>query len=186
MDDAGLVKRLQLREESAFKELVDGHQNMIVNTCFGFLHNTEEAEDVAQEVFIQVFKSIDSFRGDAKLSTWLYRIAVNRSLNKIRSRKSKFFVGIDSLFELGRSPGGSHSVTPYESLENQERAKVLHDAIDKLPNNQKTAFVLSKYKGLPNKKISEIMATTLSSVEALLNRAKKNLQKILLEYYKNS
>ena len=186
MDDVGLVKRLQLREESAFKELVDGHQNMIVNTCFGFLHNTEEAEDVAQEVFIQVFKSIGSFRGDAKLSTWLYRIAVNRSLNKIRSRKSKFFVGIDSLFELGRSPGGSHSVTPYESLENQERAKVLHDAIDKLPNNQKTAFVLSKYKGLPNKKISEIMATTLSSVEALLNRAKKNLQKILLEYYKNS
>jgi RNA polymerase sigma-70 factor (ECF subfamily) len=184
MDDAGLVKRLQGREERAFKELVESYQNMIINTCYGFLHNTEEAEDVAQEVFIQVFKSISSFRGDAKLSTWLYRIAVNRSLNKIRSRRSKFFVAIDSLFESEHAHKSSYSVTPYDSLENQERAKVLHDAIDKLPDNQKTAFVLSKYKGLPNKKVSEIMSATLSSVEALLNRAKKNLQKNLIDYYK--
>ena len=183
MDDAGLVKRLQGREERAFKELVESYQNMIINTCYGFLHSTEEAEDVAQEVFIQVFKSIGSFRGDAKLSTWLYRIAVNRSLNKIRSRKSKFFVAIDSLFESEHTHKSSYSVTPHDSLENQERAKVLHDAIDKLPDNQKTAFVLSKYKGLPNKKISEIMSATLSSVEALLNRAKKNLQKNLIDYY---
>ena len=185
MDDAGLVKRLQSGEERAFRELVESYQNMIVNTCYGFLHNTEEAEDVAQEVFIQVFKSIDSFRGDAKLSTWLYRIAVNRSLNKIRSRKSKFFLSLDTVFEADHSSKGSHAITPHDSLENQERAKVLHEAIDKLPNNQKTAFVLSKYKGLPNKKISEIMSTTLSSVEALLNRAKKNLQKSLMDYYKN-
>ena len=184
MDDAGLVKRLQGREERAFNELVESYQNMIINTCYGFLHNTEEAEDVAQEVFIQVFKSIGSFRGDAKLSTWLYRIAVNRSLNKIRSRRSKFFVAIDSLFESEHTHKSSYSVTPHDSLENQERAKVLHDAIDKLPDNQKTAFVLSKYKGLPNKKISEIMSATLSSVEALLNRAKKNLQKNLIDYYK--
>jgi RNA polymerase sigma-70 factor (ECF subfamily) len=184
MDDAGLVERLQGREERAFKELVESYQNMIINTCYGFLHNTEEAEDVAQEVFIQVFKSISSFRGDAKLSTWLYRIAVNRSLNKIRSRKSKFFVAIDSLFESEHTHKSSYSVTPHDSLENQERAKVLHDAIDKLPDNQKTAFVLSKYKGLPNKKVSEIMSATLSSVEALLNRAKKNLQKNLIDYYK--
>ena len=184
MDEAELVNRLQLGEERAFRELVESYQNMLVNTCFGFLHNTEEAEDVAQEVFIQVFKSIDSFRGDAKLSTWLYRIAINRSLNKIRSRKSKFFVALDSLFEAEHYLKSSNSVTPHDSLENQERARILHEAIDKLPDNQKTAFVLSKYKGLPNKNISEIMSTTLSSVEALLNRAKKNLQKSLIDYYK--
>lgn len=184
MDDAGLVKRLQGREERAFKELVESYQNMIINTCYGFLHNTQEAEDVAQEVFIQVFKSIGSFRGDAKLSTWLYRIAVNRSLNKIRSRKSKFFVALDSLFESENTLKNSYSITPHDSLENQERAEVLHDAIDKLPESQKTAFVLSKYKGVPNKKIGEIMSATLSSVEALLNRAKKNLQKSLIDYYK--
>jgi RNA polymerase sigma-70 factor (ECF subfamily) len=184
MDDAGLVRRLQLGEERAFRELVESYQNMIVNTCFGFLHNTEEAEDVAQEVFIQVFKSIDSFRGDAKLSTWLYRIAVNRSLNKIRSRKSKFFVALDSLFEADNNLKSTSSGTPHDSLENQERARILHEAIDKLPDKQKAAFILSKYKCLPNKKISEVMSTTLSSVEALLNRAKKNLQKSLIDYYK--
>ena len=184
MNEAGLVKGLQLGDERAFKELVGMYQNMILNTCFGFLNNTEEAEDVAQEVFIQVFKSIESFRGDAKLSTWLYRIAVNRSLNKLRSRKSKFFVALDSLFEAEHNIRSSNSITPYDSLENQERASVLHEAIERLPNNQKTAFVLSKYEGLPNKKISEIMSATLSSVEALLNRAKKNMQKSLTDYYR--
>ena len=185
MDEAGLVERLQLREERAFRELVETYQKMIINTCYGFLHNTEEAEDVAQEVFIQVFKSIDSFRGDAKLSTWLYRIAVNRSLNKIRARKSKFFVALDSLFESEHPGKSSYAVTPHDSLENQEKAQILHAAINKLADNQKTAFVLSKYKGLSNKKISEVMSSSLSSVESLLNRAKKNLQKSLIDYYKN-
>jgi len=185
MGAGGLLKRLQLREERAFKELVESYQDMLINTCYGFLHNTEEAEDVAQEVFIQVYKSIASFRGDSKLSTWIYRIAVNRSLNKIRARKSRFFVAIDSLFELDQFPNSSHAPSPHESLENQERANQLHAAINKLPVKQKTAFVLSKYKGLPNKEISEVMTTTLSSVEALLNRAKRNLQKSLVGYYKN-
>ena len=185
MDEAGLVKRLKLHEQRAFKELVEGHQNMIINTCYGFLHNTEEAEDVAQEVFIQVFKSIDSFRGDAKLSTWLYRIAVNRSLNKIRSRKSKFFIALDSVFDTSQIVKGGYQATPHESLENQERAEVLHKAIQKLPENQKTAFILSKYQGLANKKIVEVMNLSLSAVEALLNRAKKNLQKSLMDYYNN-
>ena len=150
-----------------------------------FLHNNEEAEDVAQEVFIQVFKSIDKFRGESKLSTWLYRISVNRSLNKIRSRKSKFMVGLDTLFESGGSMSKSvSSSNPYDSLENKERAFILQEAIDKLPKNQRTVFILSKYRGLPNKKIAEVLELTLSSIEALQNRAKKNLQKNLVEYYK--
>jgi len=184
MVDANLIRRLQLQEEGAFKELVEEYQNLIFNTCFGFLHNIEEAEDVAQEVFIQVFKSISKFRGDSKLSTWIYRIAVNRSLNKIRSRKSKFLVALDSVFEANKNPGTSFPKTPYDSLENKERAQVLHLAIDKLPVNQKKVFILSKYRGLPNKKIAEVLNVSLSSVEALMNRSKKNLRASLANYYK--
>jgi len=156
MDEANFIARLQSGEEDAFKKLVEDYQNMVVGTCFGFLHNTEEAEDTAQEVFIQVYKRITSFRGDSKLSTWIYRIAVNKSLNIIRSRKSKFMVALDAAFESGQSTGQVVD-TPYKTLENQERAKILHDAIEKLPVNQKTAFVLSKYRALPNKKIALVM-----------------------------
>jgi len=183
MDDADLIKRLQLRQEGAYRELVEQYQAMLFNTCFGFLHNTEEAEDVAQEVFIKVFKVIDTFRGEAKLSTWLYRIALNMSLNKIRARKSKLFVALDSIFD-GSYKMEPHSFTPYDSLENKEKANVLHKALDKLPGNQKIAFVLSKYRGLPYIEIAEVMGVTVSSVEALLHRAKKNLQKDLIKYYK--
>lgn len=184
MDEASFIKRLQAGEESAFKTLVNDNQQMVINTCFGFLHNYEEAEDTTQEVFIQVYNRINTFRGDSKLTTWIYRIAVNKSLNKLRSKKSKFLVTLDAVFGSESYTDKQASDNPYKSLENKERAKVLHTAIDKLPENQKTAFVLSKYQGLPNKKIAEVMNQSLSSVEALLNRAKKNLQINLISYYR--
>lgn len=183
MDEQRLLKSLQQKDEAAFRELVTTYQEMIVSTCFGFLHNQEEAEDVAQEVFIQVFRNVGSFRGEAKLTTWMYRIAVNRSLNKLRSAKSKFLVSLDTVFESGRQTA---TESPFHSLENKERAEFLQQAIDKLPENQRTAFVLSKYEGLANKNIAEVMEMSLSAIEALLNRAKKNLQKLLVEYYRKS
>jgi RNA polymerase sigma-70 factor, ECF subfamily len=185
MDDASLIKRLQLNDEAAFKQLVDDYQHKIFNICYGYLHNAEEAEDVAQEVFIQVYKAVNKFRGESKISTWLYRIAVNRSLNKIRSRKSKWVIALETILEGDKVYDGTAGETPYDSLENKERAQVLHEAIDKLSENQKTAFVLSKYRGLANKSIAKIMDLSLSAVEALMNRAKKNLQKNLREYYNN-
>jgi len=183
MSDNQLVEALKAGSETAFHELITKYQEMIVVTSYGFLHNQEDAEDVAQEVFIQVFRSIGKFRGDAKLSTWLYRIAVNRSLNKIRSRKSKFFMALDEVFEIDNDASPR---SPFDEVVNKERARILHEAIDKLPDNQKTAFVLSKFEGLANKRIADVMETTLSAVEALLNRSKKNLQKHLVEYYRKS
>ena len=180
MEEAGLISRLQAKEEQAFRELVESYQGMVYRTCFGFLHNSEDAEDLAQEVFIQVYNSVSKFRGDSKLSTWLYRIAVNKSLNKLRGIKARFFVDIDSVFEMPQVKNN-----PYGTVENQEKAEILSKAIDKLPVNQRTAFVLSKYDGLPNKEIAEIMKLSLSSVEALQHRAKKNLQKLLVTYYQS-
>jgi RNA polymerase sigma-70 factor (ECF subfamily) len=182
MEDQDLVRALKNKDEAAYRDLVLAYQEMIVATCYGFLRNLEEAEDVAQEVFIQVFRNIDNFRGEARLSTWIYRIAVNRSLNKVRSRKANLFVSLDVVFETS----SGQSSTPFVALENTERAAILKAAIDKLPENQRTAFILSKHDDLANKKVAEVMEMSLSAVEALLNRAKKNLQKHLVEYYRNS
>lgn len=189
MNEDKLVVLLKAGDEQAFKQLVETYQRMVINTCFGFMHNEEIAEDLSQEVFIQVFHSIQNFRSDAKLSTWLYRIAVNKCLNELRKKKNKSWLqkAEDLIFDdrqamLADVPKNQ----PLHILENKERANMLHEAINKLPDNQKTAFTLSKYRNLPNKEIANIMNMSLSAIEALQNRAKKNLQKFLLYYYKKN
>lgn len=189
MSEAEIIQKLLKGDEQAFKQLVDNYQKMVVNTCFGMVHNTPDAEDIAQEVFIEVFRSIHKFRADAKLSTWLYRIAVNRSLNFIRdNKKRKWFQSFeDSIQTKNRELQNIITSTadqPEFQLENQQRATILHEAIDSLAQNQRVAFTLSKYEELSYQEISEVMDLSISSVESLLHRAKKNLQKKLYKCYK--
>ena len=189
MNDTTLINNLKQGDENAFREVVNLYQSMVINTCFGFVHQYEESEDLAQEVFIQVYKSIGNFRSDARLSTWIYRITVNKCLNHLRRKKKRSLIGQAEayLFDFGmETVAESYNNQPQAILENKERAEQLHRAIDSLVENQKIAFTLSKYRGESNKKIAEVMKTSVSSVEALLNRAKNKLQIILLDYYKNS
>ena len=189
MSNSEIIEQLKQGNEDAFRKLVENYQNLVVNTCFGLVHNREDAEDIAQDVFVEVFRSIQHFRADAKLSTWLYRIAVNRSLNHIRdNKKHKWFQSFENTVEeqnrkLGyiESPQSDH---PGYELENRQRAVILHEAINSLPENQKVAFTLSKYEELSYQEISEVMEMSVSSVESLLFRAKKNLQNKLYKCYK--
>jgi len=150
------------------------------------VQNTEDAEDIAQDVFVEVFRSIHSFRADAKISTWLYRIAVNRSLNHIRdNKKRKWFQSFDDVVkEKNAQLQHQASENPGTELENLQRANILHEAIGTLPENQKTAFTLNKYEDLSYKEIAEIMDTSVASVESLIHRAKTGLQKKLYTCYK--
>lgn len=189
MNDKELIREIQGGASSAFKELVEQYQDLVVNTCYGFVHNHEDAEDIAQEVFIAVYKSVGSFREDAKLSSWLYRIAVNKSLNFIKANKRrKWISSIQTLLGSEEKPkefADTKASNPQADLEQQERVRILHRAIDSLAENQKIAFALSKYEGLSYKDIADVMGTTVSAVESLLNRAKNNLQKKLYNYYKD-
>ncbi|WP_346858972.1 RNA polymerase sigma factor [uncultured Draconibacterium sp.] len=189
MSDTEIIKQLQEGNEQAFRKLVETHQKLVVNTCFGLVHNREDAEDIAQEVFIEVFRNIDRFRAESKLSTWLYRIAVNRSLNHIRdNKKQKWFQSFeDEVTEKSKKLqqlATSKSDHPEFELENKQRALILHEAIGSLPKNQQVAFTLSKYEELSYQEIAEIMELSVSSVESLLFRAKKGLQKKLYSCYK--
>jgi RNA polymerase sigma-70 factor (ECF subfamily) len=94
LNEQELIQGLRNGEEAAFKYLVDTCQDRVYNTALGIVHNAEDAEDVAQEVFIQVYRSIHSFKGESKLTTWLYRIATTRALDLLRSRKSKKRFGL--------------------------------------------------------------------------------------------
>ncbi len=173
----------------AFKRLVQTHQEKVRNTCYRFVNNPEDADDLAQDVFIQIYHSITDFREESKLSTWIYRIAVNKSLDFLRrNKRKKRFARLLSL----NSPNGDHQeleittdATAESEFERQERKRILETALEKLPENQKTAITLSKIDGFGNKEIADILNTSVSSVEGLIHRAKKNLHKRLSNYYKN-
>ena len=190
MGEKEIIQKIIAGDEAAFRKLVESHQAQVVNTSLGLVHNLSDAEDIAQEVFIEVFRSISKFRADSKISTWLYRITINRSLNFIRdNKKNRWFQSFDEVVKTKNEALVNFTVNktddPSFALENRQRATILHEAIDTLPQNQKVAFTLNKYEELSYREISEVMELSISAVEALLHRAKKNLQKKLYRCYKN-
>ena len=188
MEDLEIIKKLKSGNNDAFKTIVERYQKLVLNCSYKFIRNRESAEDITQEVFLEVFESIGSFRSDSKLSTWIYRIAVTKSLNHLKHQKrKKRFAMLTSLFgEDGiedqiQAPG---NMNPGEQIENQERAKILAWALNKLPENQRIAFTLSNYNEMTYEEISLLMDTSISSVESLIHRAKVSLKKKLYNYYK--
>ncbi|MGN6265503.1 MAG: RNA polymerase sigma factor [Ginsengibacter sp.] len=182
MNESELVALLKTKDRQAFKELVETWQDMVYNTSIGFLQNEEDAEDISQEVFIKVYQSMYSFKGQSKLSTWIYRITVSKCLDHLRKKKrKKRFAFMQGLYgnndNLAIDP--PDFIHPGVKTESKEKSITLFKAIDKLPANQKTAFVLNKVEELSYREISEIMDSSESAVDSLLQRAKKNLQILL-------
>lgn len=171
-----------------FQEIYETYKNKVFNTVLGYLQNTEDAEETTQDVFVEIHRSMRSFERKSSLNTWIYRIAVNKSLDFIKSKKrKKRFAFLSSLFDdsgaiMHDRPDFHH---PGVQLEQKENAALLFKAVDQLPENQKTAFILSKVEGLSYAEISEVMQLSISSVESLLFRAKQNLQKQLSDHFKN-
>ncbi len=187
--DDEIIKQILQGNRDIYRELVEKYQPMIFRTCMGFLHHKEEAEDLTQEVFIQAYQALPTFKGNASFSTWIYRIAVYASLNKIRkTSKNSFLQRFESFL------GGEKSKTfelPIPENENPETILIMDEhrawvqkALDSLPENQRTAIVLSKYDDLPQKEIAAIMDTTEGAVEALIQRAKANLRDKLSSFSK--
>lgn len=188
MNEQELLNQLQAGNENAFKTLVETHQKRVFNTVLAIVQNFEEAEDVSQEVFMEAYQSVKKFRGDSKLSTWLYRIATTKALEEIRKKKTaKRFAFFTNLF--GDDNEILHQPVEFEHpgvvLEHKENSKILFKAINLLPDNQKVAFTLYNIEGLSYQEITEVMQLSLSSVESLLFRAKTNLRKSLGDFYKN-
>ena len=186
MNEGNLVEKLKKGDEAAFREIVEASQGLVYNTALGIVQNAEDAEDVAQEVFVQLYQSIGSFKGESKLTTWLYRITVSKSMDHIRKKnRKKRFAYVQSLFgmndQLVHDP--PDFVHPGVQLGNKEKSVELFKAIDRLPEKQKVAYTLNRIEGLSYQEISEIMKLTVASVESLLHRARKNLRKYLETFY---
>jgi RNA polymerase sigma factor (sigma-70 family) len=181
-----LIALMLKGDENAFKTVVDTYKKMVYNTVLGFVQNLHDAEDVTQDVFIKVFENIGNFKQQSKLSTWIYRISITQAIDFTRHRSRKKRAGfLSSLFgannELLHEP--VDFAHPGVLAENKEQAAILFNAINKLPENQKTAFILQKVQDMSQQKIAEVMQLKEGAVESLLMRAKGNLKKLLINYY---
>ena len=164
MQETELINGLRQKDESAFRLLVETYRNKVYNTVLNILQDSADADDSAQEVFIQVYESISSFKQQSSLSTWIYRIAVRKALDKIRKRKTRLQL---------------RKLLPWwMPEENKSEENFYHPGIA-LENKQKAAFTLVKVQGMNYEEACEIMQQNIKAIESLISRAKQNLQKQL-------
>ena len=161
-----------------FEKLYNQYSILVYNLALNYLQNIEDAEEITQDVFIQINNSISKFQEKSSLKTWIYRITINKCLDFIKHKNSqkRFFIfgkKSQNEFEIENVSNFEH---PGILMENKEKSKLLFEIINELGENQKTAFLLSKIDGLSNPEISEIMKLSISSVESLIFRAKSTLK----------
>ena len=181
-----LIAALKTGAAQAFKTVVEKYQEMVYNTTLSIVQNETDAEDITQDVFVQVYQSVNEFRGNSKFSTWLYRISIAKALDHEKRRKRKKRFAIVQSFFVGKNEEHLHPVEfnhPGVLLDNKEKASELFKALELIPEKQRIAFMLNKIEGLNNNEIAEIMHTSFYAVESLLARDKINLREKLKNYY---
>ena len=181
-----LVRRIQQAEQSAFRELVERYKKNIYHLAYDLTGNHHDAEDLSQEVFIKAFRSIKKFRGDAKLSSWLYRITINTAISQKR-KKSVSNMQLQENFEervneLKQNNNTEFFRNPETNAEAGLMQRHLERATQKLSPREKSIFVLRHYNDLPQQEIADILKINLGTVKSMLFRALKKLQKELAFY----
>lgn len=179
-----LIELILKGNQEAFRTILEQYKGKVFRTCMGFVHDKEDAEELTQDVFVNLYQNLDRFKGNSSFSTWIYRITVNSSLNHLRKkRKFGFMQRLENIFgaEIRNERNSEMNLVenPEKILLDNERNRQLYAAIDSLPKNQHIAFTLSKYEEMSQREISNVMGITEGAVEALLQRAKANLQKKL-------
>ena len=187
LDETTTIKKIAQGDEEALELVYDRYSEVVYNTLISYTKNAEDAEELLQDVFISIFDTALKFRFDSSLSTWIYRITVNKALDFLRKKNTAKRKGIFS--SLYRKDSGelqfdhSHFDHPGVKMENVEDARYLFHAVGQLSDNQKTVFILTQIEQLPQQDVAEIMKMSRKAVESLLQRAKANLRLILEKHY---
>ncbi len=189
MNQPELIVQLQQGNEQAFKKLVEEWQDKVYNTAVGMVQNEDDADEITQDVFVQVYQSISSFKGEAKFNTWLYKIVISKSLDHLKKiKRKKRFAIIKNL--LGNTSEAEKYAVEFNHpgvlTENKERAAELFKALKQLPEKQLIAFTLHKLEAQKHEEIAAIMNLSVQAIESLIARAKGNLRKILKQYYEEN
>jgi RNA polymerase sigma-70 factor (ECF subfamily) len=187
LNEQELITALRAGEENAYRTLFSQHSDRVYNTALSLLQQEQDAEDITQEVFMEVFRSIKNFRQQSSLSTWIYRVTLSKCMDQQKKQRAiKRFSFITSLF--GKDQDLLHDQPHFDHpgilAEQKEQARILFIAVRKLPEKQQAAYTLHKVEGLSHKEVAEVMETSVSAIESLIFRANENLKNLLSVYYK--
>ena len=189
--DAELIARIRKDDAAALEELVSRYEDRVYNLAYRMLGNKEDAEDVLQDTFLNAVRGLDSFKGKSSFSTWLYRVAANAALTKIRKRsrreksESEFLDDVYSVRQAAHSGVvlTDWSTNPATSLLDEEARKELQKAIGELPEIYKAVFVLRDVQGLPAAEVAEVLGLSVAAVKSRLHRARLYLRNRLSNYF---
>ncbi len=181
------LKKLRAGDPAAFAQLVEANQRNIYNLALRMLNNPQEAEDVLQETFLSAYKALPSFEGRSSLSTWLYRIASNASLMRLR-RKQPESTSIDEPLELEEGDSLPRqfvdwSSVPEDELLDEESRRVMDEAVAELPEGLRIVFILRDIEGLSTEEAGEALELSESAVKTRLHRARLALREKLSAYF---
>jgi RNA polymerase sigma-70 factor (ECF subfamily) len=178
-----LMARIAKGDNDAFEILVNRHQTSVLNLIYRFIGDRTQAKDLAQEVFIRVWKSAKSYEPKAKFTTWIYKITTNLCINELKSARRRRWFSFhrpdeDSENSMeDRISDGSPNAE--DLLLAKERSSQISDVLQSLPDNQRMALILKRYDNLSYQEIAHVLGCSVSAVESLLVRAKRTLQKKL-------
>jgi RNA polymerase sigma-70 factor (ECF subfamily) len=174
LDDAALVSAAASGDREAFDVIVERHRRAVYQVCYRFVHNHEDASDLAQDAFVRAWRGMRTFKGQSALSTWLYRIAVNVCLNRVAA-KTPLIEPIESTehFEDVRIEGAQRAML------REERAVAVRKAIANLPKKQRATLILRAYHDMSHQQIADVLGSSVGAVKANFFHALANLKKIL-------
>ncbi len=175
----------QAGDESAFTKLVERNQARVFGLVSRFAGSAVSAEDLVQEVFLRVFRTAKKYKPSARFSTWLYRIAINLSLNAIRANSKLRVVGLEGSEDSDYGPreiADDRAMNPDEIMDADEVAQAVRRAVDKLPETQRIAIVLHRYEHMSYEQVAQVLECSTMAVKSLLSRARVSLKDSLSRY----
>jgi RNA polymerase sigma-70 factor (ECF subfamily) len=178
-----LLHKAKAGDIEAFEELIDAYQKKVFNLAFRIIGNYDDAADLAQETFVRIFKAISKFKEESSFSTWIYRITTNVCLDEIRKRKNKKILSLDEDIHMDdgdmKRQVESDEIGPEQNAEREEVRRIVNDAINMLPEDQRVVITLRDIDGMSYEEISETLKCPGGTVKSRINRARVALKNIL-------
>lgn len=185
MDERALIELARQGDRQAFCALMEAHQGKLYGLCLRMLADREDAMDALQETMLRAYRGLPRFRDDARLSTWLYRIADNVCLDVLRARKRKPRVSLETMSEAGFDPPAQEGEQPEQRALRAEQLRMLRLAMGKLKEKQRHILVLRELQELEYEQIADILDISVGTVKSRIHRARKELLKILKKMEQN-
>jgi RNA polymerase sigma-70 factor (ECF subfamily) len=188
--DEELVARARAKDFAAFEQLLDRYEDKIFRLAYRFVRNETEAKEILQDTFLSIWRKLDTFKGDAQFSSWLYRVAANAALMRLRAQKrhpevSTEELPIDFLDNYGHLPAGGENWAkrPDEELQSEELRRHIQAAVDELPEIYRTVFLIRDVEGLSTEETAEVLQISIPTVKTRLHRARLALRETITKYF---